>query len=98
VFVCHGDSLKDPLGIGGAVAPIGLDGLQGADWHGKFASASFAGHLAIFFDLGIFLAINLAKAQDDELTEFCFDDLVDAEHFFLLKRPFAKSLGHDAIV
>jgi len=24
VFVCHGDSLKDPLGIGGAVAPIGL--------------------------------------------------------------------------
>jgi hypothetical protein len=66
----------------GAEAPLGLDRCQCAKWHCDFASASLACHLAVFFDLGVFFAADVAKAQDDELAEFCFYDLVDVEGHF----------------
>ena len=64
--------------------PLGLDCLKCAYWHGHFAFASLACDWAVFFDLRVLLAINVAEAQDDELAELCFYDLVDVEHLKLL--------------
>ena len=70
--------------VDGALAPLGLDCLEAANWHCHFTSASLACYLAILFDLGVLLTVYVAKTKDDEHTEFGFDDLVDVEH---LKTP-----------
>ena len=68
--------------LGTRAEALVLDRCQGCDWQRHFASPRLACYFAVLFDLGVLLAVNAAKSQDDELTEFCFNDLVNVEGHF----------------